>query len=361
MTARLLRVVLFLACASAANAADTGTLLVLNKSDDTVSLLDLASGEPVSTLKTGEAPHEVTVSPDGKMAVISNYGTQSQPGNTLTVIDIPGNKVLRTIDLGANRRPHGLAWLEGNQVAVTTEDSQSLLIVDVDSGKVLHTIGTGASISHMVAVAPKHQRAFVANIGSGSVTVIDLGNHRRIANIPTGAGAEGIDVSADQNEVWVTNREADTVSIIDVRSLKVVASLESRGFPIRAKFTPDGKHVLVSHARSGDVGVFDAASRKSLRRIPMKMTASEQKDLSGRMFNRDFSTGPVPVGILVAPGLKQAFVANTNADIVSAIDLTTWQIVDRLTAGKEPDGLGYSPLSLMQSQAKDPASNAVTR
>ncbi|MDQ3175692.1 MAG: hypothetical protein M3Q91_18605 [Acidobacteriota bacterium] len=54
----------------------------------------------------------------------------------------------------------------------------------------------------------------------------------------------------------------------------------------------------------------------------------------------------MPVGILVAPGVGHAFVANTNADIVTMIDLKTWQIVDRLTAGKEPDGLGYSRLSI---------------
>jgi DNA-binding beta-propeller fold protein YncE len=61
----------------------------------------------------------------------------------------------------------------------------------------------------------------------------------------------------------------------------------------------------------------------------------------------------VPVGILIAPELNQAFVANTNADVVIVIDLKTWQIADRLTAGNEPDGLGYSPLSLRKNGAGD--------
>lgn len=54
----------------------------------------------------------------------------------------------------------------------------------------------------------------------------------------------------------------------------------------------------------------------------------------------------MPVGILVSPKLSHAFVANTNADIVTMIDLKTWQVAGRLTAGKEPDGLGYSPVTL---------------
>ena len=62
--------------------------------------------------------------------------------------------------------------------------------------------------------------------------------------------------------------------------------------------------------------------------------------------------GPVPVGILLEPDGKLAFVANTNADLVTVIDLTTWKIAGRLTAGKEPDGLGYSRLVLAEQSSE---------
>lgn len=328
--ARVSIAAVLLACAFVANATSPGTLLVLNKSDDTISLLDLASKKSVATISTGAGPHEVAVSPDGRTAVVCNYGSQLSPGRTLTVIDVAGRKAVRTIELPQHARPHGIGWLRGSEVAVTTEGTRKLLIVDAVAGKVTATIDIDQNGSHMVALAPAHDRAFVANIGSGSVSVIDLKTKQRIANIASGTGTEGIAVSPDQREVWATNRGADTVSIIDVASSKVVATVDSKSFPIRAKFTDDGKHVLVSNAQSGDVAVFDAASRREVRRIKMQSDASSQ--------------GPVPVGILVVPTLSRAFVANTNADTVTVIDLHTWQIVDRLTAGKEPDGLGYSPL-----------------
>jgi DNA-binding beta-propeller fold protein YncE len=75
----------------------------------------------------------------------------------------------------------------------------------------------------------------------------------------------------------------------------------------------------------------------------MQLKAVEGSTGGQRIFGQ-FGQSPVPVGILVAPKLSHAFVANTNADIVTMIDLRTWQIADRLTAGKEPDGLGYSPV-----------------
>lgn len=255
--------VLLLAGVNVVKAADSGTLLVLNKSDNTVSFIDLSSKKVVATIPTGAGPHEVAVSPDDRIAVIANYGTGQQPGSTLTVIDVPGKRTIKTIDLGEYRRPHGIMWLKESQVAVTVEGSKALLIVDVDTAKVLSAVPTDQNVSHMVVVSLKHHRAFVANIGSGSVTVIDLSGKKKIGDIQTGAGAEGIDISPNEKEVWVTNRAANTVSVIDVPSLKVTTTLESKDFPIRVKFAPGGKLVLVSNARSGDVAVFDAAKKKN--------------------------------------------------------------------------------------------------
>ncbi len=335
---------LLIVLASAASAKDSGTLLVLNKSDNTVSLIDLATRKTVAVVPTGIGPHEVAVSPDGKTAVIANYGAQT-PGSSLTIIDVPGKKALKTIDLGEYRRPHGIVWLKNKQVVVTAEGNKALLVVDVTTGKISNAVVTNQNVSHMVVVSPKHGRAFVANIGSGSVTVIDLKANERITDIQTGAGAEGIDISPNEKEVWVTNRAANTVSVIDADSLKVTATLPSKDFPIRVKFAPGGKFVLVSNARSGDVAIFDAGTKSEIKRVSMEVKANEASNTGGRIFSQ-FGQSPVPVGILVAPGLAHAFVANTNADIVTMIDLKTWQIADRLTAGKEPDGLGYSRLTV---------------
>src|SRR5690606_39213466 len=106
--------------------------------------------------------HEIAVSEDGKTAAIANYGDAANPGKTLTIVDVPRKKVLRTIDLGNYSRPHGIAWLPDDEVAVTVEASKALLIVGVNDGKVKQAIATDQLGSHMVAVSPKHRRAFTA-------------------------------------------------------------------------------------------------------------------------------------------------------------------------------------------------------
>ena len=320
-------------------AEGTGTLIVLNKDGASASIIDRVGGKELTRVDTGAGPHEVAVSPDGKIAVVGNYG-QQQPGHTLTVIDLTSQSIIKTIDLEKYHRPHGIVFMpDGKRVVVTAEVEQKLLVVNIDSGTVEKAIDTNAQGSHMVVLSQDAKRAYVSNIGSGSLTVIDLETATRIKTIETGQGAEGLDISPDGSEVWVGNRGADTISIVSTVSLAVVETLNCATFPIRVKFTPDGKRILISNARSGDVAVFDAKKRTEIARIVM---AKDWQPPAGQ--ENLFSQGPVPIGILIPPDGKHAYVANTNVNLVTVIDLQTLEIINRLTAGARPDGLGYSSL-----------------
>jgi YVTN family beta-propeller protein len=324
--------------------AQAETLVVLNKSEATASLIDLASGAVRATLPTDHGPHEAAVSPDGRLALVGNYGSRDKPGSSLTVIDVAAAKVIKTIDLGKYRRPHGLLFLaDGKRALVTAEDNKALLEVDVDEGTVIEAYETLQDVSHMVEVALGGSRAFVANIGSGSVSVIDLDKGIATRTIETGAGAEGVTASVDGREIWVTNRSADTVSVIDAESLEILAQIPCASFPIRAKATPDGQHVLVSCARTADIAVLDVAERKEVRRIPQDLRAVDTEE---RLFGDRFGESSVPIGIVIHPNGKKAWVAHTNADVVAEIDLASWKIVRLLEAGREPDGMAYSALEV---------------
>lgn len=317
-----------------------GTLVVLNKSGASASLLALSTGEELARLETGVAPHEVAVSADGRTAVVANYGDH-RPGTTLTVIDLAEPAVLRTIDLDDNPRPHGILFLDPSRVLVTTEDSQKLLIVEIDEGEIEAALETGGRVGHMVATTPDRGQAFVPHMYSNTVACFDLRSRERIALVEVGEQPEGIDVRPDGSEVWVTNRAADTIHVIDATSLAVVDTIACGEFPIRLKFTPDGRHALVSNARSGDVSVFDSDTREEVHRISMTAEAVAAKD--ERLFGDRFEDSPVPVGIVVHPSGQRAYVANTNADVISVLDLEGWSLVDRLVAGEEPDGMAWAP------------------
>jgi YVTN family beta-propeller protein len=336
---------LAVALAALAGPAAADTLVVLNKSEATASLIDLTKGAVAATLPTGQAPHEVDVSPDGRFALVANYGTRTAPGSTLTVIEIVYARVVRTIALGEYTRPHGVRWLDGTRAAVTSEAAKALLIVDVVKGSVEAAIPTGQEVSHMVAVTPDRSRAFVANIGSGTVTAIDLVARKALGSVATGAGAEGIDVTPDGTHVWVTNRAADTVTVLDAKTLAVAATVPAKSFPIRARVTPDGRWVLVSNARTGDLAVFDAATRAEARRVALNVTA---RTTENRLM--EFGASSVPIGVVVRPDGKRAWVAHANADVITVLDLERWTTAGSLTAGKEPDGMAYSALGVKEKE-----------
>lgn len=306
-------------------------LLVGNKSGHTLWALDLASGERRAVFETGIGPHEVEVSPDGRLAVVSNYGEREAPGNSLTVVDWPAGEVARVMDLGEDSRPHGMAFLPDGRLAVTTEGSDRLLVVDPARGEVLKRIAVGEGLAHMVAASADGRYAWVTNISAGTLEKVDLEAGKVIGTLPTGAGAEGVAVAG--GEVWVSNRAEDTVSVVDAASLELLATLASPGFPIRVAVTPDGRHALVTNARAATLSVFAVSGRELVATVELADASAEyQETLLGR--------AALPIGIVVHPDGTRAFVAVSGGDEVAVIDTASWTVVGRWATGREPDALG---------------------
>lgn len=312
-----------------------GTLVVLNKSDNSVSLFDLKESKEIKRIPVGIGPHEVAIYRN--IAAVSIYGDKD-PGSSLCLIDLNKQEKIGKIDLAPYQRPHGIVFLpNGKEILVTVEANKAVLKIDIASRKIIEVIETAQESSHMIAYAPANQRAFTANIGSGTVSVLDMDKNKKLFDIPTGKGSEGLAINRKGESLWVTNRAENTISIIDTRLLKVVQSINTDNFPIRAAFTVDDKMVLVSNAKSGNIEVFDAQNFKKLHTIPI--SEMEVSDNQGRM-SAAIGTGPIPIGILMHPNGKYAFIANTNADIVTVLDLEKMNIAGRIATGKEPDGLG---------------------
>jgi YVTN family beta-propeller protein len=327
-------------CSTAADPPPAGTLVVLNKSDASASLIDLASGREAARLAVGSGPHEAAASPDGRLVVVGNYGGVLA-GNSLSVIDVAAAKVVDTLVLDAYQRPHGIRFLDGRRLLVTAEQQASVLIVDLAERRIERAIVTGQRVSHMVAAPAGGDRAFVANIGSGSLSVLDLRVGQAIEHIATGQGAEGVDVSPDGREVWVSNRGADTLAVIDARDLKTLATLPAAGFPIRVRFDPAGERAFVTVPRDDALLVFDRRSRKLERRIAMP---AGNVQTEGRLLGSMFGRSSVPIGVAIDGSGRRVFVAQSNADQVAEFEMPSGRLLRVIPTGKEPDGLAWTPV-----------------
>ena len=318
----------------AAAACAQGTLLVGNKSDDSVWRISLEDGSRVEVVDSGPGPHEIAVAADGRSAVVTDYG-QQQPGSSLTVLDLAGGGAARSIHLGRHGRPHGLRYLPDGQVLVTTEGSGSLLRVDLGQGTVAQAIDVGDGIGHMVAVSRDGAIAYVSKIGAGTVSRVDLAAGRVTHEAAAGEGAEGIEVAPD-GSVWVTNRAGDTVTVHDPDTLEKLATLPSEGFPIRVAFTADGRHGLVTNAKAATLGVFDAASRAPVATVALQPEGAE----SGQSM---LGQGPMPIGVVADPSRPRVYVAISGGDRVAVVDTESWRVLDYWPTGRQPDALGIVP------------------
>ena len=299
-------------------------LLVLEKSDEQLAIVDPASMKVTGRVPSGGAPHEVVASDDGKFAYISNYASERGVLKTLSVIDLAAVKAHAIVDLGALRAPHGLAFADG-KVYFTAEQNKVIGRYDPASNQVDWILGTGQNVTHMVALSRDAKTIFTSNIGSDSICIIEPGSGRSgwaVTAVPVGKRPEGFDLSPDGKEVWAANSGEGTVSIVDVASKKVTATIDLKTKRSnRLKFTPDGKLALISDDGGGELVVVDTATRKERKRIKVGKGAE---------------------GTLVQPDGARAYVALSGENAVAVIDLKTLEVVGKIATGNGPDGLAWA-------------------
>ncbi len=303
----------------------TGTVIVTNKNPSTATLIDLASGATLATLPTGNGPHEIVISRDGRTAVVTDYGTAPAPGSSLTIIDVAALRVIRSLSLGEYRRPHGIVFLPGDSVvAVTVEASRAVLLVNVRSMQVVNAVPTEKVGSHMVGVAADGVRAWTGDIGSHTVTELDLATGRALRSIAVPAQPEALTVTPDGHEVWVGSNATGRVSVVDARTGSVTTAAEGFLWPYRVLFTPDARTVLLPDYRGESLRFIERASRQEL----------------GRM---EFTAGG-PQGITITADGRTALLSLSAKGKIIAIDVARRVVIGELLVGETPDGVVYSPV-----------------
>ena len=308
----------------------SGTLVITNKGPATATIIDVASGRTLATLPTGQGPHEVVLSSDGRTAVVTDYGAQTG-GKTLTVIDVPGLRVARTIDLGTYTRPHGIAYLPGDSlVAVTSETTGNVVIVSVPEGAVRRAIPTQHDGSHMVAATADGSLLYTGDIGSNTVSELNGRTGQYVRSFEVPAQPEAVNVTPDGAEVWVGSNATGKVSVVDPRTGAVTTAAEGLGWPYRILFSPDRRFTFLPDLRGETLRFLDRASRRELGRLTF--------------------AGGGPQGITITPDGRYLFQSLSRQGRVAIIDVTKREVVGHIATGETPDGVAYTARAVSASR-----------
>jgi YVTN family beta-propeller protein len=246
---------------------DQSLIYVADSSADTVSAINTGTNTVVSTIKVGDIPDGVAVTPNGGFVYVANNGGNNPQSNTVSVISTDSNTVVQTITVGpapflpkvtpdgthvyvANQNntisvidtatntvsstiqvdgPTGLAFTPNGAFAYVAEYTNpgTVAVLAIPSNTLVTTIPLGAGTTDpiKVAITPDGSLAYVANLGSNNVSVINTATNTVLATIPVGTSPYGIAASADGTLVYVGNVGDSTLSIISTATNTVISTL----------------------------------------------------------------------------------------------------------------------------------------
>lgn len=326
LTALIFAALLIAAFSSSSSPSD-GLLLVANKGDRTLGVIDPTAARQIATVaEGGETGHEVAASPDGKRAFVPIYGNSGvgmpgTDGSTLAVIDLSERKVIRTIDFGHGLRPHcAVLGPKDGLLYVTTELDKSVTIIDPLTLKIVGSVPTGQAESHMLAISTDGRKGYTANVGPGTVSVLDLVGRKTLAVIPVAGHVQRISISPDSRWVFTSDTEKPRLAVIDTATNKVDRwiTLPATGYGTAS--TPDGKWLLVALPNANAVAVVNLAMLQVVKTI---------------------SVPSAPQEVLIRPDGQVAYVSCAHSHQVAAIRIGDWD-VKLIEAGSGADGLAWA-------------------
>jgi DNA-binding beta-propeller fold protein YncE len=306
-----------------------GLLLVANKGNQTLGIVDPAVGLQIATVaENGVTGHEVAASPDGKRAFVPIYGNAGvgkpgTDGRLLRVVDLTTRQVVGTMDFGKGVRPHCAVFGPKNGLLyVTTELENAVAIIDPQALQVVGSIPTGQPESHMLVLTRDGRRGYTSNVGPGTISALDLEAKKLLAVIPVSRTAQRIALSVDDRWVFTADQAKPQLAVIDTatNAVKSWVALPSVGYGMAP--TPDGKWLVVAMPRINQVGVVDLQTMQVARTLVVPKAPQE---------------------VLIRPDGMAAYVSCDASGQVADIDLKKWRVEKLITTGPGADGLAWAP------------------
>lgn len=312
--------------APVASQVASGALFVAQKRGNTLTKVDLASGEEVLRRDSCTNPHELAVSPDGQHVALACYG-----GTTVDLFETETLDRVASIELGADARPHGIVWMADGTIYVTAEGRQSVARIEgaLSDDPAVREFPTGKRGSHMVAVAPDESAAWTTDLGSRTVTRIDLSGDAAPLSVTVGEEPEGIWLAPDGSALWVSARGSDQAFELDPTTMEVRNTVDTGRFPLRLAIRPQGDVAITSDLRDGGLTVIDLETAQVVRQIAVSSPEEAEQRFQ--------------VTILWSDNGERIYVAETASNTIAEIDYASGEVLRRLPGGEGGDGIAILP------------------
>jgi PQQ-dependent catabolism-associated beta-propeller protein len=279
VTAALVWLVMSLALAAPARAKDTGQLFISSEKDNGLVVVDIARAEVTGAIPLCKRPRHMQLTPDRTRLMVA-----CSDDHKIVVMDVASRKVVEQIDVG--------------------EDPETF------------------------DLSPDGRMLYASNEEDALLTAYDLVTKKKAFEVKVGGEPEGVKVSADGKTVYVASEVASLVHVIDVATRKVVKNISVGKRPRRFLLTGTGE-LWVSSELGASVGIIRTSDNTVQGKIDFKPPGMRTEDIT-------------PVGMVLSPDGKTAYVGLGKANHVAAVDVATKKVRDYALVGKRAWGLGLS-------------------
>ncbi|MGA7651796.1 MAG: hypothetical protein WCF17_08805 [Terracidiphilus sp.] len=321
-------VLLLLVPIAVPSVAQQPRLLVAQKGEASLGIIDPAAGKLIASVPEGGfTGHEVIASPDGRLAYVPIYGNSGvgspgTDGSKLVVIDIAAGKIVGSVDFGHGVRPHmPIFGPRDGLLYVTTELDQAITVIDPKTLKIVGAIPTGQPQSHMLALSHDGRRGYTANVGPGTVSVLDIPARKVLAIIPISRNTQRISITPDDKWVFTADQTAPRLAAIDTATNKIAHWIPLESIAYGTAPTLDGRYLLVTMPEAGKIAVVDITTMQVVRTI---------------------ATPADPEEVLMRPGGQIAYVSCVGSHQIAEVDLATWKVARTIQDGKNSDGIAWA-------------------
>ncbi len=290
---------------------------VANNSSNTVSVINIPTGQVANSILVGSGPGGVAVSPDQTQVYVSN-----NQGNSVSVISTASSTVVATIPVQSS--PFGVAFTpDGTSAYVVNGSSNSVSVINTTSQTVVATVPVQSSpVGVAMALTSNGTFAYVTNSASNSVSVIAVGSSPTVVQtIPVGTGPRWVAVTPNSSLAYVENAGSNNISVISVATNSVIATIPVGSSPSGAAFTPDSSLAYVANSGSNTVSVIATASGN----VVATVAGFDQ-----------------PAQVALTADGASAYVTNSNATNVSVVATASNTITGTVTVGSAPIGVAIA-------------------
>ena len=296
----------------------TGSVWVAEEEGDSLTVVDAATDEVVTTLTGVDSPHNVQVGRDGTTVY-------TVTGEDRVIAIDQGTYAVRAVAPTGSAPAHVIDAPNG-KVYVTDAGDGTLSVFEASGLRPAGRIELGG-MPHGLRPAAGGSVIVVADTEAGVIHLIDPATDRVTGAVPVGAGPAQVAVSADGRFAYAGTTEPAAVVKVDLSARAVVATVAVPAAPVQLYLTPDERTVV-----SADQGTRQQPGNT--------LSVIDTPEMTVRAA---VGTGAGPHGVVIDPSGTRAWVTNTYDDTVSVIDLPSLSAVATVPVGERPNGVSFSP------------------